>query len=228
MILIDGYPIDCAITEEHTVDNEVTEHPVEKGADITDHVRARPIVVALEGVVSDTPIGLIAGQRGDRDDNGRLVNRPSDDARTWLLDIRNRREPVSIETSLGGYTNMLLESLSFPRSSKDGDSLYFRVTFRQATFVTNDRTVIRTTQPRTSGQVNRGNKPTTTVAKPPAAPAAHPAVDTTKQPTRRVLTSSGGSGSGVSPSGRTLTGSGGSGSRYSPSGKVLVSSGGSG
>ena len=227
MILIDGYPIDCAITEDHTVDNEVTEHPVEKGADITDHVRARPVVVTLEGVVSDTPIGAIAGQRGARDDNGRLENSPSDDARAWLLDIRNRREPVSIETSLGGYTDMLLESLSFPRSAQDGDSLYFRVTFRQASFVTNERTVIRTSQPRTSGQADRGNKPTQNAAAIKEE-RPKPTVDTTKQPTRRVLTSSGGSASGVSPSGRPLTASGGSGSRYSPSGKVLVGAGGSG
>lgn len=217
MILIDGFAIDCAEREEHSFDSEITEHPVETGADVADHVRARPIVVTIEGIVSDTPIGEIVAQ-GFREEG----EKPSDAAKAKLLQIRDDREPVPLETSLGGYTNMLLESVSFPRSASDGDSLRFRATFKQVVLVTNLRRTIRVRVPRSAGKVVVGNKATTPVT---VTPAVRPVVDTTKPPVRRVLTESGGSGL-TSPSGQRITASGGSGSRYSPSGKVLTASGG--
>lgn len=217
MILIDGFPIDCAESESHDYDNEVTDHPVEKGVDISDHARARPIMVTLDGTVSDTPIGPVADLREDLD-------MPSDAAKAKLIQVRTDREPISLETSLGGYVNMVLERLSFPRSAEDGDSLRFVATFKQITVVTNERTVVRVRVPRAAGKVDRGNKATVPVT---TTPAVRPVVDETKPPVRRVLTETGGSGSQVSPSGQRLTASGGSGSRYSPSGKVLTASGGS-
>lgn len=205
MILIAGYPIDCAVTESHVVDNEVTEHPVEKGADIADHVRARPVSVTLDGIVTDTPIGVIANQRGERSVTGRLVNKPSDEARALLIQIRNKREPVSIETSLGGYTNMMLERLEFPRAADDGDSLRFRATFKQVTLVTNARTVVRVSsaQPRAAKKIDRGNKATATVTQAPESPKPHAAVDTRRSPVRTVKSTN---SQGHVPSGRVYVG----------------------
>ena len=56
MITIKGFPIDAAITEEHTYDSEVTSYPVESGSDITDNVRTLPIEITIEGLVSDNPL----------------------------------------------------------------------------------------------------------------------------------------------------------------------------
>lgn len=45
------------ITErEHSGDTSVTEHPVEDGPDITDHVRPAPYEITLEAFISNTPI----------------------------------------------------------------------------------------------------------------------------------------------------------------------------
>ena len=40
---IAGFPIDATVTETHDLESEVTEYPTEKGSDITDHVRNKPI-----------------------------------------------------------------------------------------------------------------------------------------------------------------------------------------
>src|SRR5713101_5273233 len=54
--LLDVITIDATLQEVHKADAEVTEHPVELGADITDHVRPKPVELRIEGIISDTPI----------------------------------------------------------------------------------------------------------------------------------------------------------------------------
>lgn len=48
--------IDATPTETYEATAEVTEHPVESGGAITDHVRPVPGTITLEGVISDTPV----------------------------------------------------------------------------------------------------------------------------------------------------------------------------
>lgn len=155
MVTIDGYEIDVAIREEHAFENEITEHPVEQGADIVDHVRARPIVVTLEGCVSDTPIGDLATRRSE-------TTLPSREAFDRLLAVRNARLPVTIATSLRVYTDMILESLTTPRDATTGDALAFTARFRQIRLVEVTRVAVDI--PRVQGKTNRGNKPSPTAA----------------------------------------------------------------
>ncbi len=237
MILIDGFAIDIATTEEHQLDSEVTEYPVEEGSDIADHVRARPIMVSLDCIVSNTPIGPIADTRraeGSVSDSELLApSSPADDAYAKLVAIREAREPITITTSLKTYENMLLESLSIPRSARTGDALEFRASFKQLLLVTNRRTTIRTKIPRAKKKVNRGHKPTEavrTTATPPAvqaAPPPSPKTDTNTRrlvnagPSRRVPIASG--GSDVTPR-RLPIASGGGGPRSQ--GRVPIAAGG--
>jgi hypothetical protein len=151
MITIDGYIIDVAVREDHSFDNEVTEHPVEVGSDIVDHVRAKPIMLTLEGIVSDTPIGGVADLRSE-------TTLPSREAFERLLAIRNARLPVTISTSLRVYTDMVLEALSTPREAKTGDALVFTARFRQVRIIENVRSTV-VVEARNKGKVNRGNKP---------------------------------------------------------------------
>jgi hypothetical protein len=163
MLKIDGYIIDASVVEEHSFDADVTEHPVESGANIADHVRSKPARVTIDGVVSDTPIGNVADLR-IADDPGAL---PSNDAFTRLLLIRQLREPVTIETDIRTYDNMVLQSLSVPRSKETGEALMFRATFVEVIIITNERTSVRVAVPRAKNKTNLGEKPSTT-EKPPA------------------------------------------------------------
>ena len=163
MIEIGGFLVDVAVSEEHSFESEVTAHPVETGADITDNVRAQPIVVTLDCVVSDTPIGEMVKRR---DESG--TNVPSSDALAFLKAVRDAREPITLATSLGAYENMVLRSLSVPRTGDTGDALRFRVTFQQVVLVTNARTTVPVAVPRAKKRINRGTKPAaeTSVAAP--------------------------------------------------------------
>lgn len=155
MILIDNYPIDVAISEDHGFDNVVTEHPVEKGVNFVDHSRSKSNVLSYEGLVSASPIGRVAARR----DPGVA---PVDDAYFRLFAIRDANQPVVIEDSLGVYPSMLLETLAIMRGSKDPDSaLHFRVSFREARIVSNEHTYVRVSTPGASQKRNLGTKPTT-------------------------------------------------------------------
>lgn len=47
---------DAMIRESHTVEVRVTEHPIEQGADVSDHAQARPRDFSVSVVVSETPV----------------------------------------------------------------------------------------------------------------------------------------------------------------------------
>lgn len=164
-VLIDGFLIDVAIQEVHEYPSEVTSHPVEDGADVTDHIRNRPITVSLQGVVSDTPIGSVANER-------EADSLPSDDALAKLEQVRAAREPVTITSSLGSFQNMALQTLSVPTNASTGDALRFRAVFTQIELVTNERTTIRVEPARAQKKRRRGRKPTKNATQPDVAPVS--------------------------------------------------------
>jgi len=159
-ILINGYVIDMATSEDHAFDSEVTDHPVEIGADVTDNIQAKPITVTIDCIVSDTPIGSVAAARNSLDpDQSFFV--PSSDCYAHMIAVRDAKQPVSVTTSLGTFANMAMVSMSVPRNAQNGESLRFKVTFKQIKFVTNSRTTIRVAVPRAAAKKDLGNKATT-------------------------------------------------------------------
>src|ERR1051325_210756 len=109
MITIDGFVIDAALRETHTLECEVTEYPTESGSTITDNIQPKPRTVQIEAMVSDTPLpGPVADARGPVDANGAFQHKPTDDALAHLEGIWNGREPVTITTSLKTYENMAM------------------------------------------------------------------------------------------------------------------------
>lgn len=162
MLIIDGYRIDVALREDHDLPAEATDHPVERGGDITDHVRVRPVTITVEGIVSDYPVGQLADERGIREGGGRSVVLPSEEARAHLEGIRAERRLVTVETSKGAFDRMAMVGLSFPVAPGDGDHLRFTATFRQVEIVTNGRTTIIVAVPRAARKTKRGSKLATT------------------------------------------------------------------
>lgn len=173
--LIGDLALDCTVTETHTATSTVTEHPVESGANITDHIRPDPLQLSITGIVSDTPIGSRQVQRA-LSIGGASVQVTQQEPPTsttgygraaWAkLDaIRIAAKPVKVVTRDKTYESMALVSLSVPKESKTGGALNFTAQFKQVRIVYN-----RTTR--------------VVVAK---APKAHKKQDTGKQPTAEVV-----------------------------------------
>jgi hypothetical protein len=111
----------------------------------------KPIRVTVSGIVSDSPVGSLAQLRAG------ATSKPSNDALAHLVGIRARRRPVTISTTIARWENMLLENLSVPVDPKTGEALRFDATFVQATFVTNKRTVLRTSDVSGRRKIRAGN-----------------------------------------------------------------------
>jgi hypothetical protein len=48
--------IDVSVREGHELQAEITEHPVEAGANVADHIRPLPAAITIEGIVTNHPI----------------------------------------------------------------------------------------------------------------------------------------------------------------------------
>lgn len=159
-VAIDGYLIDAALSENYQFDSAITDHPVETGSDVTSNVRVLPAVVTITGVVSDTPIGTIAGTRALEAASGANGGgNPSDAVIAKLLQIRDQREPITIKGSKKTFDNMLMQSLVIPIDDKTGNATHFTATFKEVILVTNDRQFVRVAIPNAGKKVSLGNKP---------------------------------------------------------------------
>ncbi len=165
---------DAVLSEEHTGNATVTEHPVEKGSSITDHVRPEQERVTFEAIVTNTPIRLPATQnKGSRERSTTRtlqttrrirgipvpvsaaatslefdgdMDRPAD---VWaeLRDVRDNARLVTIDNGLRRYEDMVIDGLSTPRAAGNKrDVLKFNVSLRRLRIVES-----RTTAAKASG-----------------------------------------------------------------------------
>jgi len=142
-ILIDDFRIDASLSESHEFQSEVTSYPVEKGGNISDNARPLPIIVTIDGIVSDTPIGAVEVDRAAARTFAGVKGLPSEAALAHLLGIRDARLPVTIATSLKTYDNMVLQNLTIPRESPGTAALLFTAVFQQVILVSNTRVTIK-------------------------------------------------------------------------------------
>jgi hypothetical protein len=120
---------EVAIEEIHVRTAKATEHPVEAGNNIADHILPESIQVRLEGVISNTPTTALGYQLYKSAKN--LLQKKSADndyaqtAFDKLEELFTKREPIKIVTSLKSYNNMVLENLLVRRDAATGDALRF-------------------------------------------------------------------------------------------------------
>lgn len=175
--MIGDLALDCTVTETHTATSTVTEHPVESGANITDHIRPDPVQLSITGIVSDTPIGSRQVQRSIEVGGASVQvtqQEPPSSATgfgraAWAkLDaIRTAAKPVKVVTRDKTYESMALVSLSVPKEAKTGGALYFTAQFKQVRIVYNRTTkVVVAKAPKSHKKQDTGKQPTAELAQP--------------------------------------------------------------
>lgn len=114
--------LDVTLSENHTFNSRATNFPVETGGDVTDHIINDPDILTLSGIVSDTPLNIFS-----------FFTR-SIDAFNRLVDLHERRVPVTVVTGLKVYQNMVMTTLDVPRTITTGQSLTFNITLQNIRF----------------------------------------------------------------------------------------------
>src|SRR5271166_4905146 len=138
--------LDASIKEMHHSEVDSTDSPVEEGVDITDHLRAKPDMVTITGMVTNFPLvapaaNRLGGTTQFPSQTGQGIQVPSNVTAAWspgraetayidLLALKAAATLVTVVTGLRVYQNMALKSLDVPREAKIGEALEFTAVFK--------------------------------------------------------------------------------------------------
>jgi len=117
------YP-DVVVEEHHEDSLEITEHPVEQGAAISDHAFAHPKRVSISAAIADSDTAS-AREMYDK-----------------LLELQAKREPFDISTGKRLYLNMLIEHLAVTTTAASEHSFQFTAECREVILVSSRTTTL--------------------------------------------------------------------------------------
>jgi hypothetical protein len=95
--------IDVTLEETHERSAEITDHPVEGGSFIQDHIVNAPKKLMMTGMITDTPLGGDSGPRAQ-------------EAFDVLETLYDSRSTFTVVSGFKVYDDMAIESLSMPKT----------------------------------------------------------------------------------------------------------------
>jgi hypothetical protein len=134
---IGSIEIDVFTNESTTSAVRATEHPVEQGANINEHVIIEPLTFSITGVVSNTkakPLDFESAiNRFSRVDTRRSTVAWDD-----LLFLQRQRAPFTLVTNLRTYENIIIETLTTDQDKDTSNALFFTASLRELILVGED------------------------------------------------------------------------------------------
>lgn len=148
--LFDSLSFDATVQEQHTRDAETTEHPVEDGASITDHVRIKPDRLQMEAYLSNSPL------------TGTATDGRAEGLYEQLRLLQESATLLTVLTTLRTYESMVIESLGVPRSAKEAGAVHLNITLKQIRLVQNKTSIVTITkEPIAKNKVGGGKQAAT-------------------------------------------------------------------
>lgn len=142
---IGGIAIDGVISEQTSRTMRATEFPVESGDTISDHIIRQPMQYQMEGVITDTPMGLdgiletvssvvdgVSGLFGSSENSAFTRSQQIYDE---LIKLMEKREVIEIQTTLGLIRNLAFETITVSQDKDNSRSVFFSATFKEVVFV---------------------------------------------------------------------------------------------
>jgi hypothetical protein len=124
---VDGLDFDLMTGESHGIDFTISEHPIENGTSITDHIRIKPRKCSVSGIFSCHP--MTANSGFEEGENKALENYLA------LERLSKKMKAVRLVTDIIIYPKMLIESVSTKRGIGDSEQIKFDMTLREFTEV---------------------------------------------------------------------------------------------
>ena len=126
-----GIEFDASMREGHSTTATTTDHPVEDGADQSDHIRIDPDILTIRGIVSNTPIIFLASVFARPSVPGGDPRSRAQDAFAFLDRIQKSRKLVSASTIMRDYTDMAITSLSAINEANSANIADINVTLKK-------------------------------------------------------------------------------------------------
>lgn len=136
-ITADGFfegsvPFDNMLREIHSFTDRVTDHPVEDGINISDHVVLGPRELTMEGLITDAPLQLIQGV------DSSIEGGSSRSTRAWHVLKSYRGRILTAITGLDRIEQAMLTGVSAPRTGTTGDGIVLAIRVREVVIVTSE------------------------------------------------------------------------------------------
>ena len=144
------YFFDAVLRSEHRQEAVFTEHPVQVGPAIVDHIYLRPAEVTLDVLMSDVAGVYQAGQYTGN-------NSKSIAAFQQFLQIQASRVPIVLATHLMQYKNMGVRAVFATDTNQTSHALRCTLYFKQIISATVSQTTV-SARPDQTGATNEGTK----------------------------------------------------------------------
>ena len=125
--------LDCSVSETHTGTCDITNHPVEAGSVMSDHIRELPDEVEINGLVTNTPLVFLASLTSKspvKPESVHVLDRVGA-AYQKLRELKSSGVVMDVVTSLRTYTDMAITSLVISRDAATGNVLDCNISFRK-------------------------------------------------------------------------------------------------
>lgn len=121
---------DVSENETHDATAKATSHPIDSGAETSDHIQQEPDAIDLQVIVSNTPIVSDV-------DASVLTPGRAEDAYNTLRKIKETGRLVTVFTTLHEYTSMAIVRISVTRNAAKGDVVSMSLRLQQIRTATN-------------------------------------------------------------------------------------------
>ena len=119
---------DCVVEHVTNFDSQVTEHPIEGGFVIADHVAREAMKLSVTVIITPTPVSYFRIMGGANPDK-------LSEAASYLEQVHLEGEPITIVLPSGIYENMVMTSCPLPRNVQDGFCYRLALEFTHVTIV---------------------------------------------------------------------------------------------
>lgn len=154
--ILGGIVFDASLTESYRTQADVTNHPVEDGTLISDHIQVKPIEIEIVGIISNTPLPFAHPDPAVL--RSFITPRRAEDAYDKLVDLQKSGELVTIATTLDTFENMAIVSLQLDRDAPTANVIKVRIALREIKRAQNLAADLRKTAAKNAEKAKLGGK----------------------------------------------------------------------
>jgi len=144
---------DVIISEKHQDTLEITEHPVEIGAEIADHAWKRPAELTME-------VGFSGGGSlldfWDTSNVGLSMGLSPEETYQKILDLQSSRQPFDVITGKRQYSNMLIRAIEVTTDKASENVLMAVLTLRELNMTQTETVTVSSQQNMKEGATTTG------------------------------------------------------------------------
>ena len=119
--------VDCVVDHVTTFNSQVTEHPIENGFVIADHVARQAMTLSLAVIITPTPVSYFRQLGANPDRLGEAI--------AYFEQLWLNGEPITVTIPSGIYQDMVMTSCPLPRNVKDGFCYRVALEFKHVVIV---------------------------------------------------------------------------------------------